>query len=56
MSATGSRRGSSHQVVYNTVLPEPVANDANDTLESRAQWAAVLDEFLKQSDTYPLEN
>ena len=29
-------------------------HDAIDTLESRAQWAAVLDEFLTQSDVYPL--
>jgi hypothetical protein len=42
------------EATYDTVLPEPLANDANDTLESRAQWAAVLDEFLEQSDTYPL--
>ena len=42
------------EATYDTVLPEPVSGDANDTLESRAQWAAVLDEFLEQSDTYPL--
>jgi hypothetical protein len=35
-------------------VPQPLERDAIDTLESRAQWAAVLDEFLAQSDTYPL--
>ena len=36
-------------------LPQPLPRDAIDNLESRAQWAAVLDEFLAQSDTYPLD-
>ncbi len=35
-------------------LPQPLENDHIDTLESRAQWATVLDEFLTQSDIYPL--
>jgi hypothetical protein len=35
-------------------LPRPLDRDHIDKLESRAQWAAVLDEFLAQSDTYPL--
>lgn len=35
-------------------FPRPSPYDARPTLESRAQWAAVLDEFLTQSDVYPL--
>ena len=43
------------EATYNTVLPDPLANDAIDTIDSPAQWAAVLDEFLAQSNTNPLD-
>lgn len=35
-------------------IPRRLDRDHIDKLELRAQWAAVLDEFLAQSATYPL--